>query len=155
MSASETATQSVNPLDFIYISNAAAASYNSVAPIDMSKYGRAYYEIFTGLFTASGTLDARLQSCQYSSFNTAVHNLATTNIAQMVNTAPNTVSTMEVRADQVVVANAADRYVRLNTTVGTAAVNYCAVGHGLDAKQKPGSGNVNTTIVVNQAVSTQ
>lgn len=145
----ETAVEAIAPVDFINQSNAAVASYNSAVPIDMSKFKQALYVISIGVMNTSATLDARVQSCQFSSFNTAVHNMTGTNITQVLNAAANTniKKLITLRSDQVTQQNAADKYVRLNTTVGTSQVNYEVIGYGIEPVQKPGKQNVNTTIV--------
>src|SRR5215475_4311459 len=113
MAYTETGTQGIPPMDYILFTNAAAASYNSATPIDMSKFKRAMYVLSVGTITGAATLDARLQSST-TNFGTA-HNISATNITQI--TAANTIVTIEVRADQITGANAGDRYLRLNTTV--------------------------------------
>ena len=133
----EQAVQGIADVDYILPTNAAAASYNSATPIDMSKFHRAMYNIVVGIVTSTGTLDARLQSCATSNFASNVHNLAGTNITQI--TANNTIAKIEVRADQVTQQFATDKFVRLNTTVATAAVNYAAVGQGVEPSQRPGN----------------
>jgi len=148
----EQASQGIALMDWILPTNAAAASYNSVNGIDMSKFKRAMYVIQTGLFTASGTLDARLQSSPNANFNPA-HNIASSNLTQIVNTTPNVMVKMEVRAEYVQQQNPGDRYVRLNTTIGTAAVNYGAIGYGVDSEQKPGNQYENTTSVPQSVVN--
>lgn len=135
MALTETVTQCVVPMDYVLPSNAAAASYNSASPIDMAKFHSAMYVISVGAIGGSATLDARLQSSA-TNFGTA-HNISQTNITQI--TAANAIVTIEVRSDQITGANAGDRWLRLNTTVGTAALNYSAVGYGFYAPQKPGN----------------
>lgn len=140
-------------MDWIIFTNAAAASYNSANGIDMSKFKRAIWYIQTGLFTASATLDARVQSSTNATFGAGVHNVSGTNITQMVNTAPNTFTKVEVRAEYIQQQNPGDRYVRLNTTVGTAAVNYGVLGLGFESEQKPASQYENTTSVLGAVVN--
>lgn len=132
----EQLSQALALMDWITFTNAAAASYNSVNGIDMSKFKRAVYIVQTGLFTASGTLDGRIQSSPNANFSPA-HNVAATNLTTL-NTS-NTFEKVEVRAEYIQQQNPGDRYVRLNTTVGTAAVNYGVVGLGSESEQKPAS----------------
>ena len=145
----ESAIEAIVPMDFINQSNAAAGNYNSAVPLDMSKFKQALYQISVGVLSGTGTVDARLQSCQYSSFNTAVHNIAGSNIAQITNSSGNTNTRqlLTVRADQVTQLNPGDKFVRLNVTIGTATVNYEATGFGVEPMQRPGKQNVNTSIV--------
>jgi hypothetical protein len=147
----EQLSQQLALMDWILPTNAAAASYNSVNGVDMSRFKRALWVIQTGLFTANATLDARLQSSPNANFN-VVHNIAGTNLTQVVNTTPNVALKMEVRAEYVQQQNSGDRYVRLNTTVGTAAVNYGALGFGGEAEQRPGAANYENTTTVAQTV---
>lgn len=133
----EQMAQAIADADYILPTNAAAGNYNSATPIDMSKFKRALYNIVVGAVSASGTLDARLQSCATSNFASNVHNVAGTNITQITNS--NTIAKIELRSDQLVTQFPGDRYVRLNTTVGTAAINYAAVGQGGESMQGPAS----------------
>ncbi len=149
-----TATQDIPLLDQVVASNAAVASYNSTAPIDLSQVKRALYILQIGVMNTSATLDGRLQSCKFVSFNTAVHNIGGTNLTQIINSATNLniLASIEVRADQVTGANAGDRYVRLNTTVGTSQVNYGAIGLGYAGEQRPESQYNSATTIQQQIV---
>ena len=146
----ESANQKTALMDFVNQSNAAAGNYNSATPIDMSLFKQALYLLNVGVLSGTGTVDARLQSCKYSSFNTGVHNISGSNITQITNSTGNTNTWVKltVRADQVSQLNAGDRYVRLNTTIGTASVNYQAVGIGMEAVQAPANQNENTTLIL-------
>lgn len=130
----EQLTQALAVADYILPSNATTASFNSSTPIDASKYERILYVISVGAIGGSATLDARLQTSS-TNFGTA-SNVANTNITQI--TAANTIVSIEIRADQIGgLSGGAQRWVRLNTTVGTAALNYSAVGFGGVPSQQP------------------
>lgn len=154
MAFTEQVTQSTAPIDFIPPTNAGAASINSTPGIDMSKFKRAIYFIQNGLMTATGTLDARLQSSPSSTFASNVVNITGTNIAQILSSAGNnnSVVSIEVRSDQIIQQNPTHKFLRLNTTVGTAAVNFGAIGYGCESEQKPANQFVNTTLVTQQVV---
>lgn len=151
----ETVKEMFSPMDFINQSNAAIASYNSAIPIDLSKYKRALFVISIGVMNTAATFDARLQTAVNANFNAGVHNIASTNIAQITNAAANTniKKTIEIRSDQVAQANPGDKFVRLNCTVAGSTVNFEVVGYGVEPVQKPSSQNVNTTIVTEQVVA--
>lgn len=116
----------------------------------MGQVKRAYYIIDIGVMQATATFDARLQCCKNSNFNAGVTNLTNSNLTQVLTN--NTVVTIEVRADQVVAQVGSAQFVRLNTTVGTAAAFYGAIGLGVDSIQRPASQYLNTTVVAQQVV---
>ena len=136
---SEQLSQQFALVDQILFTNAAAASYNSTTGVDLSKYKRALFVIQVAAITATATLDARLQGSNNSNFSGAT-NIANTNIAQI--TTANISAKIEIRSDQTNF-----RYVRINSTVGTTALNYGAMGFGGQAIQSPGSqGEVSTLV---------
>ncbi len=142
----EQMSQAMGIADYVLPSNATTASFNSVTPGEMSRYKRLLAVISVGTIGVSATLDARLQGSA-TNFGTAT-NLTGTNITQI--TAANTIVSIELRADQLTSQSAALRYVRLNTTVGTNALNYSAVIFGGDPSQQPVA---NGTIVGQQVIS--
>jgi hypothetical protein len=149
----EEMTEGLAVVDYILPTNAAAGTYNSAKGIDMSKFARAIFIIEVGAMAASGTLNAFVQSSASATFASGVHNMVNAAITQIVNTAPNCLVTVEVFANAVINENYSDRYIRLQTVVGTAAVYYGVVGLGGEAIEKPAKNqNLNTTLLPQQLV---
>lgn len=147
----ESVKQAMAPIDVANFANT-SANFNTAVGIDMSKFRRAFYVIQLGVMNTGTTLDARLQSSQYSSLN-AVVNITGTNITQVAAASgTNTIVTVEVRSDQVAQQNAGHRYVRLNCVVGTSQANIAVIGFGCDPIQHPANQYVNATIVPEQVV---
>jgi hypothetical protein len=143
----EQLSQELSCIDQVNPSNAAAGTVNS-AGIDMSKFGRCMYEVQIGAITGAGTLDVKLQSCQYASFNSSVHSMTGGAITQITNASPNTRVTLETNEDAIQAQNNGDRYVRIQCVVTANNVIYGATGWGGEASQKPASAQDNTTVVV-------
>lgn len=109
--------------------------------VDIKKFRRALFVIAVGAFGSSATVDAKLQE---SSDNSSFSDVSSGSVTQLVAAGgDNRLVTMEIRADQL---TSGKRYVRASLTVGTAASLTCAVPIGLDAIQKPGSGNDDTSV---------
>lgn len=108
--------------------------------VDMSKFKRVRYLINLGAVTGAGTLDANLQSAALSNF-AVPHNVTNSNLTQVTNAVngPNTIVSLEARADQIQQQNQGDRYVRLRVVIGTNTVLFGAIGLGGDPAQLPGS----------------
>ena len=106
--------------------------------IDMSKFKRAMWIVFSSSLGAAGTLTGQLQSSPNSNF-TNNHNISQSNLTTTA--VNNGIFTVEVRADQVQGQNAGDRYVRLNLTGAVNAITAWALGLGAEAQQKPAGGN--------------
>src|ERR1700722_19707345 len=123
---SERMSEQLALIDQTLPTNAAAGSFNTSPGIYLSKGKRALYLISVGAVTATGTLDGRLQASVNSNFAGA-SNIANTNLTQI--TASNIQAKLEIQADIMpVISGNLARYVRLNTTVGTTAVIYGAIG---------------------------
>ncbi len=154
---SEQLCQGLAVMDYMPPLNAASnanAVYSGV-PIDMSKFKRCLYVINVGVPAAAATIDAYLQSCLNSNFNSSVHNITNSNITQV--TAANNTNTqvkLEVRADQVTQQNAGDRYVRLAVVLGGNTAFYSALGFGGESEQKPGSQYEPSSVLQNLVVNT-
>lgn len=134
MSMTEQLTQQLSLADVINSAAITNASTSSLG-IDMGKCKRLTYIVIATNVGAAGTLDGRLQSAANSNFNAGVHNISGTNFAQILTN--NVLSTVEVRSDEVVNANSADRYVRLNLTGGGNAVTCQAIGIAAEGVQEP------------------
>jgi hypothetical protein len=135
----EQLTQALAQVDQIQPSNAAAGTYNSTG-IDMQKNRRALYVLEIGAMTATGTVNATLQSAANANFNANVHNMTGGTMTQVLAAGGgNTVITFETTDEAVQNQNPGDRYVRLQVIVGTAAVNFSVVGMGGEASHKPAS----------------
>ncbi len=149
----ETLTEQLAVADVIVPASASANTYVSLG-VDMSKFKRVRYDVLVGAVTGAGTLDGNLQSCALSNFASGVHNITNSNLAQVTNAAPNTVSTMEVRADQVEQQNHGDRYVRARIVTAVNTVLFGVIGHGGEAAQKPAKNfGLNSTYVNQQVVT--
>jgi hypothetical protein len=134
----EQLTQALSIADVINSQSVNNANLSSVG-IDLAKFKRVLFIIQAASLGAAGTLDGRLQSSANSNFN-VVHNITNSNLTQITTaTTPgnNAVSTIEVRADQVIQQNAGDRYVRLNLTGGGNAITVGAIGLGGESEFKP------------------
>lgn len=118
----------------------------------MSKVKRAFYLVQAGSLGSAGTLTGVLQSCALSNFASGVHNVSTSNLTTAFTN--NTVSTIEVRSDQIQAQNPGDIAVRLNLTGGGNAITVGAIGLGGESIQKPASlqANLNNTVLLQQVV---
>ena len=148
----EQLTQALSAFDSILPSNAAAGTVNS-GGIDLQKFRRAIYWIEVGAMTASSTFNAQLQSCAQANFASGVHNFTNGAITQIANTTPNCIVSIETTDEALQNDFPGDRYVRLQCVIGTAAVNFSAIGLGGEANHKPASSQ-NPNTVVQQVVVT-
>lgn len=140
----ETLTEQLAIVDYVPPVANAAGTVNSLG-VDMSKFKRARFLIPIGAITGAGTLDANLQSSANANFN-VVANITNSNITQVTNAAPNTVQSMEVRADQVTQQSAGARYVRARVVTATNTIVYGIMALGGEPHQRPGSQfNLNST----------
>lgn len=147
----ETLTQRQAIADVFNSATTSNNTVNSSQTIDMSKFKRAIYYAYISS-VASGAINFQLQSSAQSNFNVA-HNIAGTLTANLNASNNSQWVSLEVRADQVVSANAADRYVRLSAQTN-GNTTFLALGLGSDSEQGPASQyNLNSTFIAAQAVS--
>ncbi len=141
----ETMTQRLAVMDVLNYASINNASVTSLG-IDMSKVTRAIWYLQGWTSTAgTGTLDARLQGSANSNF-TGNTNISGTNITQL--TANNTLTSVEIRSDQLASLNLNYRYVRLSVTGATNLFTASGIGLGADAIQSPASQySLNTSFV--------
>lgn len=111
--------------------------------VDMTRYRRAMFIVGVGAFGASATVDAKLQE----SVDTTDGNftdVAGGAITQLLAAGGNNrMAVLEIDAEKV---TAGKKYVRVVVTVGTAASLVTAIPLGVDAIQKPGSQNNDTSV---------
>jgi hypothetical protein len=150
--ALERLTEGLSVADVLNQQSVSNASINS-AGIDMTKFRRALYLIQAGSLGAAGTLDGRLQSCSAANFASGVHNIANSNLTQILTASTpgnNAVATVECRDIDL---TAGDRYLRLQLTGGGNALTVGAVGLGGEADEKPGKlADVNNTYLSQRVV---
>ncbi len=141
----ETMTQRLGVMDVLNYSSVNNTHVESLG-IDMSQVTRAIWFLNVWTTTAgTGTIDARLQGSKNSNFTTNT-NISGTNITQL--TANNTMTSVEIRADQLASLSLNYRYVRLSVTGATQAVTCSGIGLGCDSIQSPASQyNLNTTFL--------
>lgn len=132
---SEQLSQQLSFCDVLNITNINNGAYNTIG-VDMSKFRRVLFVIVAHGLNAAGLIDARLQSASAAAFSTPV-NMTGTNITQISKNY--TVTTIEVRGDQVVQQNAGHRYVRCNITGSGNALNATVLAFGDASAQKPAS----------------
>lgn len=147
----EQLTQRLSPQDIAsyYALTNTTVSTNG---INLAKFARAIYYILPVNVGAAGVIAATLQSCKYAAFNSAVHNVANCTITNL--TANNTVTSVEVRGDQITYQNPGDQYIRLNLTGSGNPVAVAVLGDGGDSMQGPAQQYNNTTIVNTVVCST-
>ena len=150
-----TLTQELGYVDVLNYQTLTNAGLNSTG-FYFRNFTRVIYTIATPSMGAAGTLNAQLQSCQYSGFNSAVHNVPSTAITQLLTASTpgnNAITTIEVSSQAVQNANPGDAYVRLNLVGGGNALTLFAVGQGGQSNQLPASQwNVNNTYLGQQVV---
>jgi len=137
----EQLSQYLTLVDVLNYQTVTNASVNSTVGVDMQKFRRVIFWINVPSTGAAGTLDGRLQSAALSNFATP-HNITGTNLTQITQASTpgnNGWSSIEVRADQVVAQNPADRYVRANLTGGGNAITVLMLAFGAEAEQSPGN----------------
>lgn len=148
-------TEEIGVCDVLNYQTVTNQSVNSAYGINMANARRAGFYIQVDSLGAAGTVDARLQASQYSNFASPV-NLSGTNLTQIVTTSTpsgnNTLSLIEVRADQLAQAGSTLQWVRLNLTGGGNPVTLSAIGFTKETPQRPAS-QYNATNLVNQSVA--
>lgn len=145
-------TQELSPQDFAYIQTVTNTTISTSPGIDFSKFKRGYWVIEVNTVVAgTGVIAVQAQSAANSNFN-VFHNMTGVTVTNM--STNNTITTVEIRGDQVVFQNSQDRYVRLNITDTTNAATVCVIGFGSECMQGPSSQYNNTSIVSTVICST-
>ena len=122
----------------------------STPVIDMLQFGRVQFHILAGTLGAAGVIAGQLQSSP-DHFAT-IHNMTGATISNI--STNNTVTTVEVRSDQVQYQNPGDRYARLSLTGSGNALTFGCLGLGACSPQGPASQQTNTSIVTAVICST-
>lgn len=148
----ETMTQALALADVFNSATTSNNTMNSSQTLDMSKFKRAFYAVYISS-VASGQVNFQLQSAPATNFATA-HNIAGT-LTNNFNASNNSQwVTLEVRSDEVVSANAGDRYVRLSAQ-SNGNTTFIALGLGGESMQGPASQyNLNSSFIAQQVLST-
>jgi hypothetical protein len=121
--------------------------------VDMSKFKRVQYLVsLSSSVAGTGTLDGRLQGSANANF-TGNTNITGTNMTQL--TVNNTITRVEIRADQLAQANNAYRYVRLQLTGAVNSATASVIGLATDSEQNPASQyNLNSTFLAADVLCT-
>ncbi len=125
------------------IAPVSSSSTTKTGAVDMTKYRRALFLVAVGVFGSSATVDAKLQE----SVDTTDGNFTDVSggaVTQLLAAGGNNrIVTLEIDAEKL---TAGKKFTRVAVTVGTAASLVTAIPLGIDAVQKPGSQNNDTSV---------
>lgn len=127
----------------VMIPPVSTSSVKKSGAVDMTKFRKAMFIVGVGAFGASATVDAKIQeSVDTTDGNfTDVTGGAITQLAAAGG--DNRIALLEIAAGSL---TAGKKYTRVVVTVGTAATLVTAFALGVEAAQKPGSQNNDTSV---------